>query len=57
MVSINLAKHLKLYTYSYLDGSTLFHKIAVLCKKTRLALPNAGLLDQPKELTLKFRTR
>lgn len=35
-----------LFTFSYLHGFELFHKIAVTSKKIRKSLPGAGLLDQ-----------
>jgi hypothetical protein len=45
-----LSKHTRLLTFSYLDGSTLYHKIALLNKEMRASLPNSGLLDQLKQL-------
>ena len=45
-----LSKNIRLLTYSFLDGATLYHKIALLNKETRASLPGAGLLDQLKEL-------
>lgn len=41
----SLTKNVRLLTFSYLDGSTLYHKIALIDKETRASLPNAGLLD------------
>ncbi len=40
-----LSKNIRLLTYSFLDGATLYHKIALLNKETRAILPSAGLLD------------
>lgn len=48
-----LSKGLKLTVLSYLPGYTLFHKIALLNKETRLKLPECKLLDQKKNITLK----
>jgi hypothetical protein len=45
-----LTKHTRLLSFSYLDGATLYHKIALLNKEMRASLPNAGLLDQLKVL-------
>ena len=39
--------------YSFLSGATLYHKVALLNKATRDALPNAKLLNQQKQLTMK----
>ena len=36
---------LRLLTFSFLNGDELFKKIAVLNKKLRQSLPDAGLLD------------
>ena len=44
---------LKLLTFSYLAGCDLFHKIALTCKSLRKLLPNSGLLDQIKIITIK----
>jgi hypothetical protein len=44
---------LKLSIFSFLNGATIYHKIALINKETRLALPNAGLLDQFKQLKIK----
>ena len=38
--------------FSYLNGATLFHKIALLNRKTREILPKTGLLSQIIELTM-----
>ena len=38
---------------SYLDGTTLFHKIALLNKIIRKILPDSALLDQIIVLTIK----
>jgi hypothetical protein len=51
-----LYKNIRLLTYSFLDGATLYHKIALLNKETRASLPGAGLLDQLKELKLSKKT-
>ncbi len=45
--------NLRLTTFSYLPGCDLFHKISVTCKSLRSVLPNAGLLDQIKVITIK----
>ena len=47
---------LQLLTFSYLPGSDLFHKISVTCKSLRSVLPNSGLLDQIKVITIKAPT-
>ncbi len=47
---------LQLLTFSYLPGCDLFHKIAVTCKSLRKVLPNSGLLDQIKIITIKAPT-
>ena len=39
--------------FSYLTGSELFHKIALLNKTTRQMLPESGILQQVKVLTMK----
>ena len=44
---------LRLETFSYLPGCDLFHKISVTCKSIRSMLPNSGLLDQIKVITIK----
>ena len=43
----NFMKHygIRLAIYSYLDGATLYHKIAILDKATRKILPGSGILD------------
>ncbi len=41
----SLTKNLRLLAFSYLDGATLYHKIALTNKVTRASLPNAGMLD------------
>ena len=46
-------KNLSLLVYRNLNGPELFHKIALLNKKTRESLLHSGLLDQPKVLTMK----
>ena len=38
-------KELRLVTFSFLSGSDLYHKIALLSKTIRESLPKAGLLD------------
>ena len=38
-------KNLRLLTFSFLSGSELYHKIALLNKMTRESLPESGLLD------------
>ena len=38
-------KDLRLVVFSYLDGPTLYHKIALLDKITRVSLPDAGILS------------
>lgn len=50
-------KNLRLLTFSYLSGSDLYHKVAVLDKKTRELLPHAGLLDQKKVLEMKSKPK
>jgi len=40
--------------FSFLPTEVLFHRIALLNKKTRARLPTWRLLDQPKELTIKI---
>jgi len=40
--------------FSYLAGCDLFHKIALTCKDIRQRLPNSGLLDQMRVITVKF---
>jgi len=47
------SRHLQLTTFSYLTGCDLFHKISVTCKAMRKSLPNSGLLDQIKVITIK----
>ena len=47
---------LQLLTFSYLPGCDLFHKISVTCKSIRSVLPNSGLLDQIKVITIKAPT-
>ena len=42
-----------LYVISFLPASTLFHKVAMLCTRYRKMLPNCGLLDQHKSLTVR----
>lgn len=42
----------RLKVLSYLSGTELFHKIALLNKRTRSLLPSCGLLDQEKILTV-----
>lgn len=46
VVKFTDSNHFKLFTFSYLHGCELFHKIALTSKKIRALLPNAGLLDQ-----------
>lgn len=41
-----------LIVFSFLPAEVLFHHVALLNKNTRARLPGAGLLDQPKELTV-----
>lgn len=45
---------IQLFTFSFLDGDDLFHKICRLNKKVRDAIPGAGLLDQRKTITIKI---
>ncbi len=42
----------RLFVFSYLTGADLYHKIALLNKSIRMALPQSGLLDQIKILTM-----
>jgi hypothetical protein len=46
----NLAR---LTVYSYLDGATLFHKIALLNRLNREQLPEHALLDQIIQISIK----
>ena len=46
VLSYQDSNFLRLKTFSYLNGSVLFHKIALLSKSVREKLPNSGLLDQ-----------
>ena len=46
-------KDLRLVVLSYLSGSDLYHKIALLNKLTRVSLVQSKLLDQQKTLTMK----
>ncbi len=39
--------------FSYLSGAEIYHKIAVVNRLTRESLPESGLLDQIKKLTMK----
>ncbi len=48
-----MTKNTRLLSFSFLDGATLYHKIALINKETRASLPDAGLLDQLKYLRLK----
>jgi len=50
------SRHLQILTFSYLTGCDLFHKIAVTNKAMRESLPNSGLLDQIKVITIKAPT-
>ena len=50
------SNNLRLLTFSYLPGCDLFNKIAVTCKYLRSVLPNSGLLDQIKVITIKATT-
>ena len=40
--------------FSYVPGCDLFHKIALTCKSIRQKLPNSGLLDQIRVITVKL---
>ena len=42
----------RLLVLSYLSGADLYHKIALIDKRTRDSLPDSGLLDQIKILTM-----
>ena len=42
---------------SFLPGSDIFHKIAVLNKELRGDLPKSGLLDQERELSLRVHSK
>ena len=44
---------LRLVVLSFLSGSDLYHKIALLNKLTRVSLVQSKLLDQPTTLTMK----
>ena len=46
-------KDILLTIFSFLPGCTLFHKIATTSKTVRSKLPNAGLLDQIIQITIK----
>jgi hypothetical protein len=46
-------KYMRLKVFSYFSGAELYHKVALLNKKTREDLPTDGLLDQKKVLTMK----
>jgi len=48
-----MIQSLQLVTFSYLSGSDLYHKIALLNRSTRSQLPQSGLVDQLRILTLK----
>ena len=50
---VSLPFHTMLFTFSYLMGCELFHKIAITSKKLRASLLNSGLLDQVKVITVK----
>ena len=43
-------KGLRMVCFSYLTGSEIYHKIALLDHFYRERIPNNGLLDQHKEL-------
>lgn len=45
----------KLLVFSFLNGSVLFHKIALLNKDLRKKLTNSALLDQDKVIRIKKR--
>ena len=47
-----LTRDLKLTIFSYLSGTDLIHKIALINKEVRVSLPNKGLLDQDKVANL-----
>jgi hypothetical protein len=47
---------LRMVTFSYLPGCILFHKIALTCKSIRKLMPESGLLDQIKVVTIKAPT-
>ena len=49
---ITFTNFLRLHTFSFLDGCQLFHKIALTSKYIRSKLPESGLLDQNKVITL-----
>lgn len=51
--SSKVHKYIRLVCYSYLSGSELYHKIALLNRNTRELLPDSGLLDQKKVLKFK----
>ena len=53
VVSYPESTDLRLLTFSYLPGWDLFHKLAVTCKSIRALLPDSGLLDQVKIITVK----
>ena len=43
--------------FNFVDGDTLYHKIALLSRKVRNSLPGSGLLDQDKVITFKQQPR
>ena len=47
---------LRFKTFSYLHGCDLFHKIAVTSRAIRDKLPDSGLLDQIRVITIKTLT-
>jgi len=48
-----MIQSLQFVTFSYLSGSDLYHKIALLNRSTRSQIPQSGLVDQLRILTLK----
>lgn len=45
--------HKMLMVFSYLSGSWILHKAACLSKRLRKEIPEAGLLDQHKQIKFK----
>ena len=50
-----LCSNLRLVLFSYLPGTTLFHKISLINKATRKALPDSALLDQIIVIPIKIK--
>ena len=48
-----MLKETKLIVFSFLTGEELYHKVALLNKKTRESLPDSHLLNQIKILTMR----